>query len=39
MAIKVKYKNENTIRKQIEITYTERGNGVQMTFYISPNHT
>jgi len=35
MTMEAKYKNTNTIlyKTQIEVTYTERGNGVQMTFY------
>jgi len=37
--MEVKYKNTNTIKTQIQVTYTERGNGVQMTCYIPPNHT
>jgi len=37
MTMEVKYKNTNTIKTQIQITYTERDNGVQMTFYIPPN--
>jgi len=32
MIMKVKYKNTNTIKTQIQVTYTERGNGVEMTF-------
>jgi len=40
MTMEVKYKNTNTIQKtQIQVTYTKRGNGVQMTFYTAPNHT
>jgi len=39
MTMKVKYKNIDTIKSQIQVTYTERGNGVQMTFYTPPNHT
>jgi len=33
---KVTYRNANTM---LEVTHTERGNGVQMTFHTSLNHT
>jgi len=37
--MEVKYKNIKLYKTQIQITYSERGNGVQMTFYTPPNHT
>jgi len=36
---KVKYKNTKLYKTQTEVTYSERGNGVQMIFYTAPNHT
>jgi len=39
MTMEVKYKNTKLYKTQTEVTYSERGNGVQMTFYTAPNHT
>jgi len=36
MEIKLKYKNSDTMA---EVTHTDKGNGLQMSFYTSLNHT
>jgi len=39
MTMVVKYKNTKLYKTQIEVTYSERDNMVQMTFYRVQNHT